>query len=65
MINVYGVKYDLPGATGFLWDVYNNYRSSNSNRENDVKINTTLPKADSSGYSHVNVEISLLENYKF
>ena len=29
------------------------YRSPNSNRENDVKINTTLHKANSSGYSHV------------
>ena len=29
------------------------YRSPNSNRENDVKINTTLQKANSSGYSHV------------
>ena len=29
------------------------YRSPNSNRDNDVKINTTLQKANSSGYSHV------------
>ena len=29
------------------------YRSPNSNRENDVKINTTLQKTNSSGYSHV------------
>ena len=49
-MNVYGVKNDLQGATSCLWDVY---RSPNSNRDNDVKINTTLQKANSSGYSHV------------
>ena len=52
-MKVYDVKYDLQGATSCLWYVYNIYRSPNSNRENDVKINTTLQKANSSRYSHV------------
>ena len=71
VMKVYGVKYDLhlQGATSCLWDVYNLYRSPNSNMDNDVKNNTTLQKANSSGYSTLDLiftnESGMLDSLKY